>query len=46
MMTLHSLHESAMDLYRIYLVVGGMMRGVLQYADTKDFDFVVKVQKL
>ena len=40
-----SLHESAMDLYRTYLVVGGMPRAVLEYVDTKDFDFVVAAQK-
>lgn len=40
-----SLHESAMDLYRTYLVVGGMPRAVLEYVDTKDFDFVIAAQK-
>jgi uncharacterized protein len=40
-----SLHETAMDLYKTYLVVGGMPRAVLEYADTKDFDFVVSAQK-
>lgn len=40
-----SLHESAMDLYRTYLVVGGMPRAVSEYVDTKDFNFVVAAQK-
>ena len=40
-----SLHETAMDLYKTYLVVGGMPRAVSEYVDTKDFDFVVSAQK-
>lgn len=40
-----SLHETAMELYKTYLVVGGMPRSVLEYSDTKDFDFVVSAQK-
>jgi len=40
-----SLHETAMDLYKTYLVVGGMPRAVLEYTDTQDFDFVVSAQK-
>jgi predicted AAA+ superfamily ATPase len=40
-----SLHETAMDLYKIYLVVGGMPRAVSEYVETKDFDFVVAAQK-
>ena len=40
-----SLHLSAMDLYKTYLVVGGMPRAVSEYADTGDFDFVVSAQK-
>ncbi len=34
-----------MDLYKTYLVVGGMPRAVLEYVDTGDFDFVLTVQK-
>jgi len=34
------LHESALDLYRTYLFVGGMPKAVQQYIDTKDFDYV------
>lgn len=40
-----SLHERAMDLYKTYLVVGGMPRAVLEYVDTDDFNFVLAVQK-
>ncbi len=41
-----SLHETAMDLYKTYLVVGGMPRAVIEYVDTQDFDFVVAAQKM
>ncbi len=40
-----SLHESAMDLYKTYLAVGGMPRVVQEYADKRDFDFVVALQR-
>ena len=40
-----SLHETAMDLYKTCLVVGGMPRAVSEYVDTKDFDFVLSAQK-
>lgn len=40
-----SLHDTAMDLYRLYLVVGGMPRAVLEYVDTNDFNFVTAAQK-
>lgn len=40
-----SFHETAMDLYKIYLVVGGMPRAVSEYVETKDFDYVVAAQK-
>jgi len=39
-----SLHDSAMDLYRTYLVVGGMPQAVLEYVN-RDFNFVVAAQK-
>lgn len=39
------LHDTAMDLYKTYLVVGGMPRAVSEYADTKDFNFVTATQK-
>lgn len=40
-----SIHETAMDLYKTYLVVGGMPRSVTEYIETKDFDFVMVAQK-
>ena len=40
-----SLHETAMDLYRVYLVVGGMPQAVLEYVKTRDFNFVTAAQK-
>jgi len=40
-----SLHETAMDLYKIYTVVGGMPQAVTEYIETKDFNFVLAVQK-
>ena len=40
-----SLHASAMDLYRTYLVTGGMPRPVLEYIEKQDFNFVLAAQK-
>jgi len=40
-----SLHNAAMDLYKTYLVVGGMPRAVQEYANKRDFDFVTAIQK-
>jgi predicted AAA+ superfamily ATPase len=40
-----SLHDTAMDFYKAYLVVGGMPRAVGEYAEKRDFDFVVAVQR-
>jgi len=40
-----SLHDTAMDWYKTYLVVGGMPRAVSEYAEKQDFDFVVAVQR-
>ncbi|MCK9312835.1 MAG: ATP-binding protein [Methanocorpusculum sp.] len=40
-----ALHETAMDLYKTYLVVGGMPRAVSEYVETKDFNFVMATQK-
>lgn len=40
-----SLHDTAMDLYKTYLVVGGMPKAVLDYVETKDFNFVIDTQK-
>lgn len=35
-----ALHRKAMDLFRLYLIVGGMPQAVKAYVDTKDFDRV------
>ena len=40
-----SLHDRAMDLYRLYLAVGGMPRAVLEYAERQDFDLVMDAQR-
>jgi predicted AAA+ superfamily ATPase len=40
-----SLHDTLMDLYRTYLVTGGMPQVVLEYIDKKDFNFVLAAQK-
>lgn len=40
-----SLHNQAMDLYKIYLVTGGMPAAVREYIEKKDFDFVLSTQK-
>jgi len=40
-----SLHDTALDLYKTYLVVGGMPQAVLEYVNTKDFNFVLAAQK-
>ncbi|EPY2278042.1 ATP-binding protein [Clostridium sporogenes] len=40
-----SMHNKAMDLYKIYLVVGGMPAAVKEYIDKKDLDFVLATQK-
>ena len=40
-----SLHNTAMDYYKTYLVVGGMPRVVREYVETRDFDFVVVHQR-
>lgn len=39
------LHDTAMDLYKTYLAVGGMPRVVAEYCETKDFNFVVSAQR-
>jgi len=39
------LHDTALDLYKVYLVVGGMPQAVLEYVDTRDFNFVLAAQK-
>ena len=40
-----TLHERAMDLYKTYLIVGGMPQAVLEYINTNDFNFVLAAQK-
>jgi len=40
-----ALHDRAMELYRQYLVVGGMPECVLQYAETKDYILVRHTQE-
>lgn len=40
-----SLHETALDLYKTYLVVGGMPRVVQEYIDKRDFDFIAAAQR-
>ena len=40
-----SLHDMALDLYKTYLVVGGMPQAVIEYTATKDFNFVLAAQK-
>jgi len=39
-----ALHEKALDLYRQYLIIGGMPRSVVEYLDTKSFLTVPDVQ--
>jgi len=40
-----SVHEKALDLYKIYLIVGGMPKAVQEYIRTNDFNFVIATQK-
>jgi predicted AAA+ superfamily ATPase len=40
-----SLHDTAMDLYKTYLAVGGMPQAVQEYLNTGDFNFVLSAQK-
>ena len=40
-----TLHDSALDLYRMYLVVGGMPGAVLEYRERQDFNLLHAVQK-
>ncbi|MDR0752352.1 MAG: ATP-binding protein [Christensenellaceae bacterium] len=39
------LHKKALDLYSIYLIVGGMPEAVLEYIEKKDFEFVRIIQR-
>ena len=40
-----ALHRKAMDLFRQYLIVGGMPQAVEAYADSRDFDAVDRVKR-
>lgn len=40
-----ALHDKAMELYRLYLVMGGMPQAVKNYVDSRDFNFVLNAQK-
>lgn len=40
-----ALHRKAMDLFRLYMVVGGMPQAVLKYIETKDFRKVEAVKR-
>lgn len=40
-----ALHRKAMDLFRQYLIVGGMPQAVKAYAETKDFNKVDRIKR-
>jgi uncharacterized protein len=40
-----SLHELALDLYKHYLVIGGMPRAILDFLEKEDFNFITSAQK-
>lgn len=40
-----SIHETAMDLYKSYIITGGMPQAVLEYLREKDYNFVMAAQK-
>ena len=40
-----ALHRKAMDLFRLYLIVGGMPQAVKVYTETQDFDSVDAVKR-
>lgn len=40
-----TMHDSLMDLYKTYILTGGMPAAVLEYIDKSDFNFVLAVQK-
>jgi predicted AAA+ superfamily ATPase len=39
-----ALHEKALDLYRLYLIIGGMPRAILEFAETKSLLIVPDAQ--
>ncbi len=40
-----SLHNMASELFRQYLVIGGMPKAIMEYIDKKDMDFVLSILK-
>ena len=40
-----SIHEKALDLYKTYLIIGGMPRAIQEFIRTDDFNFVIATQK-
>ena len=38
-------HEKMMELFRIYLIVGGMPKPVLEYINTNNLQYVIEEQK-
>ena len=40
-----SIHDTAMDMYKLYLIVGGMPRAVCEYATNQDFDYVADLHR-
>lgn len=40
-----SLHDTLMDLYRTYIITGGMPQAILEYLRMRDFNFVLAAQK-
>lgn len=40
-----ALHRKAMDLFRLYMVIGGMPQAILKYIETKDFSKVESVKR-
>ena len=41
----HALHRKAMDLFRLYLIIGGMPQAVKEYSETKDFEKVDLIKR-
>lgn len=40
-----ALHRKAMDLFRLYLIVGGMPQAVKEYVESKDFERVDRIKR-
>lgn len=43
---LKGLHRKALDLFRTYMIVGGMPQAVMEYRESRDFDRVDKVKRM